>query len=228
MRTLVVFVLFGLNAWIACKEKPSFPSELTQYSDPVPGILPYFQGSRMDPFWPHSKDRPADLRRMNNAIFRTEQDKAASALDHAKGKYSLVTFFYSSCVGLCPLIAENMKSLSSRIENQSDIQFISITIDPEIDDVKALQKFRAKHNITQKNWILLTGDKKTTESLAREQFAGEIKIKEGKAGLVDFVHTENVFLLDKEGYLRGIYRARGVGDFPRLLIDLKRLRDNDT
>ncbi|HMZ60776.1 MAG TPA: SCO family protein, partial [Leptospiraceae bacterium] len=43
----------------------------------------------------------------------------------------------------------------------------------------------------------------------------------------DFVHTENVYLIDRKNYLRGIYRAKGTGDLERLLVEMKTLRQED-
>lgn len=226
MRTLILIGIVASFAFLGCKEKPTFHPELTGYSEPIDGILPHFQGAKMDPYWPANAERPADLRRMSIAVFRSDSGKSDTGLSIATGKYSLVTFFYTTCEGICPRITENMKNLSSQIKDQSDLQLLSITIDPTVDNESTLRKYRSKHNVAQENWIFLTGDKTQIENLAREQFAAEVEAS-AKKGLIAFVHTENVFLLDKEGYLRGVYRARGVGDFPRLLADLKRLRDGD-
>jgi len=229
MRKLQTFcvVCLILAASASCKRKPVFYPELTSYSEPVDGMLPYFQGTKMDPFWPKTNEGhelPDDLRRMNDSTLRSDSGRSANALALVRGKYSFVTFFYTSCSGICPLIKENIKSLSSQIEDQSDLQFLSITIDPTIDDENALRGFRAKHLVSQSNWTFLTVDKKQIENLAREQFAGEIEANTGKNGLIAFVHTENIFLLDKDGYLRGMYRARGNGEFPRIMQELQTLR----
>ncbi len=216
--TLLIPLLF------ACKDRPPYDANLTAYSEPVDGILPRFQGKQMDPFWPSSSILPADLRRMSSVPLRSDGGRKDTGLAIASGKYSLITFFYTTCSGICPRITENMKSLSSQIKDQSDIQFLSITIDPTVDDEKALKNYRTKHKVEQENWIFLTGTKKDIEDLAREQFAAEIEANAGKNGLIAFVHTESIFLLDKAGYLRGMYRARGNGEFPRILNELEQLR----
>lgn len=217
---LVVIAAASLSA---CKDRPHHP-ELTEYSEPVDGVLPYFSGTQMDPSWPAPQDLPGKFRRMSAANLRADDGRAQSALEFAKGRFSLVTFFYTSCSGICPMITANMKRLSAEIKDQSDLQFISITVDPEKDDDAALRTYRARHQAGQKNWTFLTGSKSEIEDLARNQFAGEIQASADRNGLIAFVHTENVFLLDKEGYLRGVYRARGTGEFPRILKELGELR----
>lgn len=223
MRFTLPFA-FLLPAVLFCGDTPASHPELTGYSEPVDGVLPHFQGTKMDPFWSKNSQLPADLRRITDTTLRSETGRSGSGLAIAAGKYSLVTFFYTTCSGICPRITANMKNLSSQIKDQSDLQFLSITIDPAVDDEKALRNYRAKHAIRQENWIFLTGSKQEIEDLAREQFAAEIQAGTGKPGLIAFVHTENIFLLDKAGYLRGIYRARGVGEFPRIQQELALLR----
>lgn len=161
---------------------------------------------------------------MDQTMLRSAQGRKASALDFVQGRISLVAFFYASCSGICPQLTANMKRLSAEIQDQSDLQFLSITIDPTQDDEAALLRFRARHKIAQSNWLFLTGGSPEIARLAREQFAGEIEAKSGRDGLMAFAHTENIYLIDREGYLRGIYRARGTGEFPRIQQELLQLR----
>ncbi len=217
--------VFFLILWSpGCGEKaPAGDPELTNVSLPRKGVLPYFRGTVMDPFWPEAREFPDDLRGLRECSLTSHSDRPFTGAD-VRGHYSLVSFFFAHCSGICPTITLNMKKLSERIPDQSEIQFISITVDPERDRPPVLREYRDRHAVKQANWLFLTGDKTRIESLAREQFAGEVKIREGQGDLRDFVHTENVFLLDKDGYLRGIYRARGTGDFDRLVKDLEVLR----
>ncbi len=206
-----------------CKEKPEANPELTRVSKPIPGKLPYFRGTIMDPFWSASGELPDDLRRFGEVTFTSHKGEP-NPKKSRDGSITLVTFFYTSCMGICPMITNNMKDLSAQIVDQKDLMFLSITVNPEIDDAKTIRKYRAEHQINQENWLFLTGAKADIETLARQQFAAEIEARSGRSDLLDFVHTENVFLLDQEGYLRGVYRARGTGDFSRLIQDLKTLR----
>lgn len=52
-RIQFVFWLFILLFFISnCDEKPEFYPEFTNVSIPVDGVLPYFKGEVMDPYWP--------------------------------------------------------------------------------------------------------------------------------------------------------------------------------
>lgn len=208
---------------------PSFPKELSAVSTPQEGVPPHFRGTTMDPYWPATQSPdgyPADLRRLENFIF-TAHDAQRFDESRLEGKYTLVTFFFARCSGICPMITFNMRKLSKRIARQSDLQFVSITVNPDEDDPSALKKYRGDNQITQPNWFFLTGPRVTIYQAAREQFGADVQTVNGRDSLTDFVHTENVFLLDRSGYLRGVYRARGMLDLERLIKDLEALRAID-
>lgn len=210
---------------LACgpRDAPKFHPELTHVSQPEIGVLPFFRGPHLDPYWPRGRDLPGDLRAFPDLtlISHENQPFAGRAV---RGSYTLILFFYATCAGICPMTTANLKWLYSRIPDAKETRFLSITVNPELDDPTSLRQFRARYGITQDNWLFLTGTRPQIEGLAREQFGADVQTREGQGGLLDFVHTENVFLLDKQGYLRGVYRARGTGDLERLLADLKLLR----
>lgn len=227
----VMFLFTALAGLPYCGEKapPSFPRELSQTSNPREDIPPYFRGAILDPYWPAATGNaklPGDLRRLDNFIL-TAHD--AQRFDDARldGKYALVTFFFARCSGICPMITYNMRKLSKRIAAQGDLQFVSITVNPDEDQPSELDEYRRNNDIAQPNWFFLTGPRITIYQFAREQFGADVQTVNGRDSLTDFVHTENVFLLDRRGYLRGVYRARGTGDHDRLLADLQKLRAQD-
>ena len=221
--TLTFLILFLLE----CGDKePEFKRGLSRSSVPQEGILPYFRGEVMDPYWPRSASYPDDLRRMDN--FNLISHKGASfGPEQIRGKYTLVNFFFASCHGICPLITHNVKKLSAKINDQSDVQFLSLTVNPERDNPEIINGFREMNKVTQKNWTFLTGSKDAIYKIARKEFGAEVKLVRGEKDLTDFVHTENVYLLDKNGYLRGLYRARGTADLDRLVQELETLRSRE-
>ena len=209
-----------------CSEKePNFPTHFTFTSSPTPGILPYFKGENMDPYWLKDTDKelPLDLKRMPEFSFTTHNN-TNFLTNQLRGKYTLVTFFYAKCTGICPMITTNMKKFLPYWQKEDDVQLITISVNPEVDTVKELNNFRKNFKIREGKWSHLTGDKLSIYKIAREQFGADVTELRGTANLNDFVHTENVFLIDPNLYLRGIYRAKGMGDLERLLIELKTLR----
>ncbi len=208
----------------ACKPRPPVDEGMTEYYEPVPGMLPYFKGKLMTPWWPKAGESfPAELKAMPAMGFTTHENKpfATSTL---KGKYVLVNFYFTSCHGICPMLTANMRSLLKLIEKQDDLQIISVSVDPAKDTPEVIKAFRAKYGITNANWLFLTGPQDDVLKMARTAFNADTFTKDINRDLRDFLHTENFYLLDKDSYLRGVYRAKGMGDLGRLVTELKTLR----
>ena len=224
MKKFILITVMVLS--LHCKDTGvPFDRSMSFASSVKDGILPYFKGNNLDPVWPEKENMPADLRGLNDISLKNQNEETVTALN-LKGKYVIAAFFFASCVGICPMITLNMKKVSSEIDNQSDLVFISITVDPERDSPGVLRKYIREQKINQSNWHFLTGEKSSIYSLARTQFNADVAVNE-KDDLRDFVHSENIYLLDKSLLLRGMYRGRGYADLKRLIKDLKLLRKNN-
>jgi len=162
--------------------------------------------------------------RMSNMSFTNQLGKQVH-LDDLKGKILVIDFFFSRCPSICPSMARSMKRLQNSFINSNDsiVQFISVSIDPEHDSVLQLRKFANKYTANHDSWWFVTGDKKEIYDFA---------IHEMKANIADvnvdtaFIHTENFFLLDKNRVIRGWYngldtlqQAVLVRDIPLLMLE---------
>jgi len=146
------------------------------------------------------------------------------SLNDLRGKIIVLDFFFTRCPTICPGLARNMKKLQdSFVKNDSIVQFISISIDPEHDSVPQLRKFADKYNANHDTWWFVTGSKKEIYDFA---------LQEIKASVADssvdtaFIHTTNFFLLDSNRIVRGWYdgfdtarQAELVRDIPTLMLE---------
>jgi protein SCO1 len=166
---------------------------------------------------------------VRNMVFTNQLGKTVT-LDSLKGKILVIDFFFSRCPTICPEMAKSMKKLQSSFtkSNDSIVQFISISIDPEHDSVPQLRKFANRYTSNHDSWWFVTGDKKEIYDFA---------LNELKASIADtnvdtaFIHTENFFLLDRNRVVRGWYnafdagkQAKLVSDIPLLMLEKKKKR----
>jgi protein SCO1/2 len=142
--------------------------------------------------------------KVKNIEFTNQLGKKVS-LNDLKGRILVIDFFFSRCPSICPGLARSMKRLQDSFKkNDSIVQFISISIDPEHDSVPQLRKFADRYNADHDTWWFVTGNKKEIYNFA---------LNEMKAGLADtevdsaFIHTENFFLLDSSRVVRGWYNG---------------------
>lgn len=170
------------------------------------------------------KEIPDTIWHQARNISFTNQLGQKVSLDDLHGKIIVVDFFFTRCPSICPGLARNMKKLQdSFVKNDTIVQFLTISVDPEFDSVHRLRRFADRINANHDSWWFVTGDKKDIYDFA---------IHELKANIADvnvdtaFVHTENFFLLDTNRVVRGWYNgfdttklAQLAHDIPTLMLE---------
>lgn len=137
-----------------------------------------------------------------------------------RGKVIVLDYFFTHCPTICPMMAVSVKKLQSSLTADSLVQFVSISVDPEHDDVPRLQWWANKFEVNPDNWWLATGNKEDIYHYA---------LNETKASVADvgvdtgFIHTQNLFLIDKSGVVRGWYNALDSIDLKRMALDIPML-----
>jgi protein SCO1/2 len=118
-----------------------------------------------------------------------------------------------------------MKKLQESFINSNDsiVQFISISVDPEHDSVPQLRKFADRYTKNHDNWWFVTGDKKEIYDFGLHELKANIADPDVDSA---FIHTEYFFLLDKYRTVRGWYngfdsakQAKLVRDIPLLMLE---------
>ena len=131
---------------------------------------------------------------------------------------TVAQFFFTQCTDVCPTTTANLHHLLEQLPDEPRVQLMSYSVTPERDSVGALQEFARAHGISDPRWHLLSGERATTERLARESFF--VRLGDGTTyGVDSIVHTESVLLVDGQGRLRGIY----AGTLP---LEVERLRED--
>ncbi len=134
-------------------------------------------------------------------------DQNGDEFDSAKlaGKPYAVCFFFANCPTICRDLNKRVEMLNRQLK-KTDIQFISITVDPENDTPEVLNRYAADFGATPDRWAFLTGQRYQVEQVGKQNFQVTID-KE--------FHIDNILLVDKWGR----YRDRFKWDDP---LDTKR------
>lgn len=159
--------------------------------------------------------------RINEFSF-SNQNGETITLDDVKDKIFVVEYFFTTCQSICPIMTEEMMRVQKKFKGNDDIKILSFTVDPEVDDVKAMNAYAKKHNAVDGQWHFLTGEKKDLYGLARNSFfvlkPAEAK-NLGDAGS-DFIHTNNFVLVDRELRIRGYYDGTSSKEIDILMEDI--------
>lgn len=126
------------------------------------------------------------------------------ALESFRGKAVLVSFVYTTCTGTCPMTTLALTRVRDKLEKAGiwgeGVEFVSITLDPDRDDVEALKRYAEMYKIDTSRWHFLSGDPaEVKKSLAD----WGMWVKRDRTGVLD--HPSRVFLVDPRGRIREIY-----------------------
>lgn len=82
-------------------------------------------------------------------------------IDSYRGKAVLVTFLYTNCPDICPLIASNLRVAENLLKRStaSRVQLIAVSVDPRRDTRKAVAAFLARHELTGRMQYLIGSPK---------------------------------------------------------------------
>jgi protein SCO1 len=78
-------------------------------------------------------------------------------IDSYRGKAVLVTFLYTNCPDICPLITSNLRVAQNLMgpKTASKAQIIAVSVDPKGDTPAAVSKFLADHEMTGRMQYLI-------------------------------------------------------------------------
>jgi protein SCO1/2 len=113
---------------------------------------------------------------------------------------------------------DNLKGVVENFKGIDELRFLSFTVDPEQDSVPVLAGYAKKRNADPNQWWFLTGNKDSIYSLASEGFL--VPAAGGKTA-VDFFHSQNLILVDKEKHIRGYYDGLEDADIKKLTDEIK-------
>lgn len=179
--------------------------------------LPYYNTSNFTPVW----EIPSEERFHKIRPFKLiDQEGNVFTEKNLENKICVVDFFFTSCPGICPKMANSMSVLQKKFINDDNIMLLSHSVTPVQDSVAVLAKYAQKNKITYSKWRLLTGSKEEIYNLGRKFYFVEEDLGENKDSSI-FLHTENFVLIDKNRLIRGIYNSLDPTSMASLVEDIK-------
>ena len=138
-----------------------------------------------------------------------------------ENKIYVVDFFFTSCPSICPIMTNNMLKIQEKFINNDDIMLLSMSVTPEIDNIKILKDYAIDKGVDDSKWNITTGSKKHIYELARKSYFAVVE--QGDGGLQDFIHTPNFILVDTKKQIRGVYDGTEEKEISRLIEDINYL-----
>ncbi len=133
-----------------------------------------------------------------------------------KGHITVVNFFYTECAASCIRVCDYMDSLARQNVKKQSVNFVSITVNPQKDNIQVLKKFATHYNADAFKWQFLTGDTSQIYNLARHGFL----VNAIQTGPQDFNFSNKIILVDAENRIRGYYTGGSINEVERLNTEL--------
>lgn len=180
--------------------------------------LPFYDSADLSPRWTRSVDHHiADF----NLV--TQGGRPITRAD-LLGRVHVASFIYTHCAGVCPSMITQLKKVQAAIDRRNDAVLVSYSVAPQQDTPQTLTAFAESRGIDGAVWKLVTGDAGQIHALARTSyFADDGRIDPATPAGEQFLHTEKVLLVDRDGRLRGVYNATLPHEIDKLTADLNTL-----
>ena len=120
-------------------------------------------------------------------------------------------------------MTKNMAILQKAFIDDEDILLLSHSVTPTKDSVSVLKEYAVHKGVISDKWHLVTGEREQIYKLGRQDYFVEedLGLKKDPDA---FLHTENFVLIDKRGYIRGIYNGINKSSIEQLIADIKLLK----
>ena len=182
----ILAILAFAAVFISSGGKPALPGDATSSKSPR------FAGLAVHPV------QPAPPIHLDNNLGQP------ITLSQYRGKVVLVTFLYTHCPDVCPLIAGNLHTTLAELGPQAGhVQLIAVSVDPHGDTAGAVAMFLKEHELSGQMQYLIG----SPERLSRTWKAWNVGSNEevNTPGLV--AHSALVYGISASGKLTTIYNA---------------------
>jgi protein SCO1 len=144
-----------------------------------------------------------------------DQQGSLVQLAAQRGRLVVVTFLYTHCRDVCPLIANNLNSVLHRLgPDAGQLRVLAVSVDPKGDTPAAVRRYARQHALLPQFHYLIG----TRRELAPVWRSYHVAVS-GGGGQVN--HSAYTVLIDREGKQRVLYAS----DFrpAEVLRDVRRL-----
>lgn len=145
--------------------------------------------------------RPGTAELPKDVVMETAFEEEFDFADLPK-RARLIEFMYTQCPDVCPVTTLEMSKLKNQLEEEGifgdEVEFITITIDPNRDTPEVLREYAGRFEITspEDGWHFITGSEEDTQKIAdslgflyRDPGSGEI------------VHSTYTYFMDEDDNL---------------------------
>ena len=150
------------------------------------------------------------------------------SLESLKGDVVVLTFLYTNCPDVCPIVTSRLREVQTLLESDADeARFVAVSVDPERDTIESAREYLDKWELSA-NWHFLVGDRPELEEVWKAYYvdpavsdhnpleSGQASQTREPKGAIDalsaeiakrylVIHSTPVFLIDRDGNRRVVF-----------------------
>jgi protein SCO1/2 len=216
LRLAISIALLAMYWLLSCTtDDPINSSRVSQ--------LPYYNSADFTPHWLNAdSDSLKNFHRIPAFRLVNQQGDTLTEKD-ITGKIYIANFFFTTCPGICPKMADNMQMVQEAFKDDDEVLILSHTATPESDSVAVLKEYAEAHGCISGKWHLLTGNRSEIYRLGRKYYFVEENMGINKSD-DEFLHTENFVVIDRNRRIRGIYNGLNKTSVRQLIADVQTLK----
>jgi protein SCO1 len=147
-----------------------------------------------------------DTPRATRDFSLVDQAGQAVRLSDLRGRVVVLTFLYTSCPDLCPLVTQKLHEVSEQLgSRRGEVALVAVTVDPARDTLPRLAEYSRRWQM-QDRWHFVTGTERDLAPVWSYYWVGEVSHgPTGKDGGYEVNHASPVHLIDRAGRVRVVY-----------------------
>lgn len=211
-RTFIISIVFSL---FGCQ---SGSEEATEKIE-----LPFYNDETWSAEWINVDDLAYEKIHQISDFKFVNQNGDTITNETFEGKVYVANFFFSTCPTVCPKMEVNLSMIQDRFDNENRVKILSHTVMPWADSVQRLKEYAELNDISAKTWHLVTGEQDQLYKMGRLDYFVDEGFGKGLTDLDDFLHTENIVLIDQKRRIRGVYNGTLKLEMTRMMEDIQQL-----
>lgn len=212
MKQLFLFLAFGCVFAISCQQMPPTPTTISER-------LPFYNTANFTPEWIEPTSSKYQSIHTIPAFSFINQNGDTIIQQVFNNKIYVADFFFTSCPGICKKLTNNLSIVQKAFKNDADVLLLSHSVTPETDSVPRLKQYATQFGVIDGKWHLVTGNRQAIYNIARQAYFADEDLGMAK-NENDFLHTENMVLIDKHKRIRGLYKGTLESDMQQLIADI--------
>jgi protein SCO1/2 len=149
----------------------------------------------------------------------TSQTGAPFSQLELEGKIYVANFFYTSCAVPCKQMSTQLSRVQDAFRLRPDVRILSYSIRPVEDPPQVLRQYAQSFKANPEKWIFVTGSEPQITELS-QKWSNLISQDSLSAGLRTDPPNKELFLIDKNKHVRGIYDGTDAADVDRLITEI--------